>query len=236
MEHIFILNINQLKDGDTFRYYFNEMSRERQNKIMQFKMEADRLRSLGAGIALHAILKQYGINPRETCLEYGTNGKASVAGRPDIHFNLTHSGCYAAGVCGAAPVGIDIEEIGLMKVKVARRFFHDGEYRYLEQMEDGQQKQEAFFRLWVLKESFMKVTGLGMALPLNAFEIRFQGQDIEVVQELDDIRYYFKEFSLENSRMAVCSAGRPVTGWEPVWIRLDTPGRAAGGNEFLNTP
>ena len=39
MEHIFILNINQLKDGDTFRYYFNEMSRERQNKIMQFKME-----------------------------------------------------------------------------------------------------------------------------------------------------------------------------------------------------
>ena len=86
MEHIFILNINQLKDGDTFRYYFNEMSRERQNKIMQFKMEADRLRSLGAGIALHAILKQYGINPRETCLEYGTNGKASVAGRPDIHF------------------------------------------------------------------------------------------------------------------------------------------------------
>lgn len=146
MEHIFILNINQLKDGDTFRYYFNEMSRERQNKIMQFKMEADRLRSLGAGIALHAILKQYGLNPRETCLEYGTNGKASVAGRPDIHFNLTHSGCYAAGVCGAAPVGIDIEEIGLMKVKVARRFFHDGEYRYLEQMEDGQRKQEAFFR------------------------------------------------------------------------------------------
>ena len=159
-----------------------------------------------------------------------------MAGRPDIHFNLTHSGCYAAGVCGAAPVGIDIEEIGLMKVKVARRFFHEGEYRYLEQMGDGQQKQEAFFRLWVLKESFMKVTGLGMALPLNAFEIRFQGQDIEVVQELDDIRYYFKEFSLENSRMAVCSAGRPVTGWEPVWICLDTPGRAAGGNEFLNTP
>ena len=29
---------------------------------------------------------------------------------------------------------------------------------------------------------------------------------------------------------------RQVTGWEPVWICLDTPGRAAGGNEFLNTP
>ena len=80
MEHIFILNINQLKDEGTFRYYFNEMSRERQDKITQHKMESDRRRSLGAGIALNAILKQYGLNPRETRLEYGTNGKASVAG------------------------------------------------------------------------------------------------------------------------------------------------------------
>ena len=139
MEHIFILNINQLKDEGTFRYYFNEMSRERQDKITQHKMESDRRRSLGAGIALNAILKQYGLNPRETRLEYGTNGKASVAGRPDIHFNLTHSGDYAAGVCGVSPVGIDIEGIGVMKEKVARRFFHEGEYRYLEQIEDGQQ-------------------------------------------------------------------------------------------------
>ncbi len=220
MEHIFILNINQLKDEGTFRYYFNEMSRERQDKITQHKMESDRRRSLGAGIALNAILKQYGLNPRETRLEYGTNGKASVAGRPDIHFNLTHSGDYAAGVCGVSPVGIDIEGIGVMKEKVARRFFHEGEYRYLEQIEDGQQKQEVFFRLWVLKESFMKVTGLGMGLALNAFEIRFQGQEIEVAQDVDDMKYYFKEFSLENSRMAVCSAGRPVKDWEPVWIQL----------------
>ena len=220
MEHIFILNINQLKDGDTFRYYFNEMSRKRQNKIMQFKMEADRLRSLGAGIALHAILKQYGLNPRETCLEYGTNGKASVAGRPDIHFNLTHSGDFAAGVCGVGPVGIDVETVGVMKEKTARRFFHEGEYRYLEKIEDEESRREAFFRLWVLKESFMKVTGLGMRLPLNAFEIRLDGREIEVDQTVDDRHYYFKEFALENSRMAVCSADLSPASWEPAWIPL----------------
>ena len=143
-----------------------------------------------------------------------------MTGRPDIHFNLTHSGDFAAGVCGVGPVGIDVETVGVMKEKTARRFFHGGEYRYLEKIEDEESRREAFFRLWVLKESFMKVTGLGMRLPLNAFEIRLDGREIEVDQTVDDRHYYFKEFALENSRMAVCSADLSPTSWEPAWIPL----------------
>lgn len=220
MEHIFIININRLRDQTVYRKYFVEMTEERQKKINLQKMETDKLRSLGAGIVLSAILKQYGLNPREARLEYSLNGKASVAGRPDVHFNLTHSGDFAAGVWGSGPVGIDIEKIGRVRERVARRFFHEGEYRYMEEMEEGQQRQEAFFRLWVLKESFMKATGLGMKLPLNSFEIRFIGQDIEVDQQVDGGRYYFKEFAVENCRMAVCTGDRSVTGWEPSWISL----------------
>lgn len=222
MEHIFILDISQLRDEAMFHQQFRRMSLERQQKIMRHKQENDRLRSLGAGIVLDAILSQYGLNSASVKLEYGANGKASVAGRPDIHFNLTHSGNYAAGVCGVSPVGIDVETIGTMNERTAKRFFHDGEYQYLESAEEPREKCERFFRLWVLKECFMKVTGLGMRLPLNAFEIRIQEQNIEVVQNVDDKQYYFKEFVLEGSRMAVCSADRPAAVWEPVWIKLDS--------------
>lgn len=217
MEHIFIINVNRLRDESVYRRYFGAMSEERQKKINLQKMESDKLRSLGAGIVLGAILGQYGLNPGETRLKYGLNGKASVAGRPDIHFNLTHSGDFAAGVCGSGPVGIDIEKIGTVGEKVARRFFHEGEYSYLNALE-GRQRQEAFFRLWVLKESFMKATGLGMGLPMDSFEIRMGAPDIEVVQSVDGSRYYFKEFKVENSPMAVCSPDKSVAGWEPVWI------------------
>ena len=220
MEHIFIVNINGLRDGSIYQTWFDQMSKERRNKIVSHKMEGDRLRSLGAGIVLGAILKQYGLDPVKTQLEYGDNGKASVTGRPDIHFNLTHSGDFAAGVCGVGPVGIDVETVGVMKEKTARRFFHEGEYRYLEKIEDEESRREAVFRLWVLKESFMKVTGLGMRLPLNAFEIRLDGREIEVDQTVDDRHYYFKEFALENSRMAVCSADLSPASWEPAWIPL----------------
>lgn len=223
MEHIYILDLNQLNNESVYKAYFNQMPEERRKKVTAHHMQADRLRSLGAGIVLNNILKQYGLDPGETRLEYGADGKASVAGRPDIHFNLTHSGNFAAGVCGGSPVGIDVEEIRAMEERIARRFFHKGEYRYLEAIEDEQQKQEAFFRLWVLKESFMKVTGLGMRLPLDAFEIQVHEQHIEVAQTVDDRRYYFKEFVLENSRMAVCSADCTAASWEPVWISLSEP-------------
>lgn len=220
MEHIYILNITPLKDEAIYWDYYNQMPEERRKKVADYKMQADRLRSLGAGIVLNAILKQYGLDPRETWLEYGPNGKASIAGRPDIHFNLTHSGAFAAGAWGDSPVGIDIEEIRGMKERTFRRFFHEGEYKYMEGVEEEEERREAFFRLWVLKESFMKATGLGMRLPLNAFEIRFKGQGIEVIQDVDDMQYYFKEFTFENSRLAVCSGGCPVAGWELAWITL----------------
>lgn len=222
MEHIFILDTSQLKDEDLFRRQFRHMPLERQQKITRHKQENDRLRSLGAGIVLHVILRQYGLDSASVKFEYGANGKACVAGRPDIHFNLTHSGNYAAGICGVSPVGIDVETIGKMNERTAKRFFHDREYQYLETAEDPQEKCQRFFRLWVLKESFMKVTGLGMKLPLNAFEIRIQGENIEVVQNVDEKQYYFKEFVLEGSRMAVCGADRPVAAWDPVWIKLDS--------------
>lgn len=220
MEHIFIFDVNQLRNQDLFQAHFKCMPKERQEVVMKYKQEDDRLRSLGAGVVLASILKQYKIDFAQAVLEYGPNGKASVAGRPDIHFNLTHSGNYAAGICGVSPVGIDVEMLGALNERTAKRFFHDGEYRYLMEAEDEEERRLRFFRLWVLKESFMKATGLGMKLPLDDFEISISGQDIRVIQKVDGRQYYFKEFALENSRMAVCSADRPVAVWEPAWINL----------------
>lgn len=220
MEHIFLLDINRLRDKSVYDAYFEQMSPERQKKITEHKMEEDRLRSLGAGIVLDAILKQYGLCQKEVTLEYVVNGKAVVRGRPEIHFNLSHSGNFAAGACGPCPVGIDIEKERRMNMKTARRFFCESEYSYLESQKDEAAQKNVFFRFWVLKESFMKVTGLGMRLALNEFEIRLKENAAEVIHSVDDRSYYFKEFTVEDSHMAVCSPDPGITDWEPVWLDL----------------
>ena len=42
------------------------------------------------------------------------------------------------------------------------------EWEWLQQSE---QKELDFLRLWTLKESYMKMTGKGMSLPLDSFEV-----------------------------------------------------------------
>lgn len=220
MEHIFLLDINRLRDKSVYDAYFEQMSPERQKKITEHKMKEDRLRSLGAGIVLDAILKQHGLCQKDVTLEYVANGKAVVQGRPEIHFNLSHSGHFAAGACGSCPVGIDIETARRLDMNIARRFFHKNEYACLEAAADEDAQREMFFRFWVLKESFMKVTGLGMKLALNEFEIRLMDNGVQVLHCVDGLQYYFKEFAVEDSHMAVCSPDSSIIGWSPVCVRL----------------
>lgn len=59
-------------------------------------------------------------------------------------------------------IGIDIENIqdapGLLGI--AERFFHPEEWKYLQSLSPGMQVQ-VFFRLWTLKEAFLKAIGTG---------------------------------------------------------------------------
>ena len=66
-------------------------------------------------------------------------------------------------------VGVDVEitdpEIDL---NIARNYFYNSEY---ENIMKSDNPSEEFFKYWVLKESYMKYTGLGFNLSLDSFEI-----------------------------------------------------------------
>lgn len=212
-EHILVLDTKQLKDPQLFQACLGKVSPERREQVERYAHENGKLQSLGAGLVLNQILEHFGLNPRETVLEYGDNNKPRIPNLPQAHFNLTHSGSFAAGAWGRVPVGIDIEQVGTMREGVARRFFHKGELLWLESLPSEEERRQGFFRLWVLKESFMKVTGLGMRLPLNAFEIHIQENSVRVSHQVDDKSYYFLEFELEGCRGAVCTEDQLVGNW-----------------------
>lgn len=96
-----------------------------------------------------------------------------------IPFNLSHTGRYViasvmfCGECGMrsdAVIGCDIEQVKHYNPRIARRFFTQAEYRQLEDA-DARQQAELFCRYWTRKESVLKMTGLGMSLPMDLFEI-----------------------------------------------------------------
>lgn len=103
-------------------------------------------------------------------------GKPYLAGIP---FNLSHAGSYVILSILAQQeksdkayisIGCDIEPIKAYHPQIARRFFTRNEYLKLEQA-DSSTQAELFCQYWTRKESVLKMTGLGIAMPMDLFDI-----------------------------------------------------------------
>lgn len=136
---------------------------ERREKVIRYRMPDDRKRSLGAGIILRRILQENGLT--ENDLRYSENEKPVA---DSVFFNVSHAGDYVVGVSSDCQVGCDIEKIRKAPMEIAQRHFLVTESAYIQAAPD---RDKAFFTLWTLKESYMKMTGMGMSLPLDSFEI-----------------------------------------------------------------
>ena len=103
----FYANMKMLEQKDVFRHFFCSLSKERQQKIEAIKAEGGRCSSLGAWALMDYGLQQlYGLREREITITYGAHGKPYVKNRPDIHFNLSHSGDYVLAVFARGTVAL----------------------------------------------------------------------------------------------------------------------------------
>ncbi len=109
--------------------------------------------------------------PDELRFDYGTAGKPlleGIVGAP--HFNLSHSGNFAALAIADRPVGIDIELVRSITDDIAGRFFSPAEVHALRKLPSSEQ-EAAFFRCWTRKEAFVKALGTGLNYPLSSFDV-----------------------------------------------------------------
>ena len=65
------------------------------------------------------------------------------------------------------PVGVDIQQCRSFKPNIADRFFHPDEVQYLSSLSPAE-RENAFYTLWALKESYVKADGRGLRLPRDA--------------------------------------------------------------------
>jgi 4'-phosphopantetheinyl transferase len=94
--------------------------------------------------------------------------------RADVFFSASHSGDMALIAIGMAgsPFGIDVEQIRPFDDadQIVARFFspvEQQEYRTL----DPADRQDAFWRVWTVKEAFIKALGVGLSFPLDHFDV-----------------------------------------------------------------
>ena len=198
MVHVYIANVRDLPDPKEYPGIMGELSEERKKKILRYRRDADRKQSLGAGLLLYHVLKEHGFDAGK--MSYGPHGKPEING---IYFNLSHSYDYVVCAVSHRPVGCDIEKTEKIRENIAEHFFTENEVRYLNIFEEKARLDE-FYRMWTLKESYMKMTGEGMSLPLKAFDIQI-GESIQIYREGKRCDCFIKEYEIAGYKVSVCA-------------------------------
>lgn len=193
---LYRININDLDDPQQNKGLLESVGVERRKKILRYYMSEDRKRSLGAGIIIEQILKENGLS--EDHLKYSENGKPVA---DNLFFNVSHAGDYVVGVSSDCDVGCDIEKNIDAPIEIAEHYFNQSEIEYIKSESD---KNKAFFTLWTLKESYMKMTGMGMSLPLDSFEI-IKTEKGFILGRSQEKHGFFKTIEFDDHIFSICS-------------------------------
>ena len=148
-------------------------------------------------------LRPYNIAYREDMLVRGEHGKPALREYPDIRFNLSHADGIAACIVSEHECGIDCERVREYRPNVARRVFTPEELAVFESAPESE-RDLLFFRLWTLKEAFVKAVGRGLSYPMNTVGFCFADGCISCTEQ----GWRFRQYVLRGGKfvVSVCEA------------------------------
>ena len=165
MVKIYVADISNLPDPMSNLELLHKLPLDRQQRIHNLKQEKSRKQSMGVGLLLQKVLALY--HMQDSQVYVGEHGKPMVEG---LEFSLSHSGNLVACVVSEKSVGCDVEELRKAPKGVAERYFSESEQAYLSCF-SGEEYDKVFFKLWTMKESYVKMTGEGLGVAQGEYEV-----------------------------------------------------------------
>ena len=202
-----------------FERCLDRLELRRKEKVLRTRDKISQVRSLATGEIFNRAVSRHllsagirtadntneNIGSKEQVFETELypGGKPYLKDYPEIYFNLSHSGDYVCCAVGDEPVGVDIQKVVPVKAGLAERFFTENEIRQLKEL-SKEKREQLFFRMWSIKESYIKFTGRGMKQGIDTFEIDWRKGCIRD-KENSEIKAYFDEYPyIEGYSLAVC--------------------------------
>ena len=150
--------------------------------------------SLLAKQQLLSIIKEKGLS-FPTTIAVKEKGKPYFLYNENLHFSISHTKSHIAIALHNKPIGIDIENTRKCNLSLAKRFFHSEEYNYLSSLPKEEQ-DEAFTKIWTLKEAFVKCTGEGIAGGFNKFSVIVDSSTID--------KKYKTQYQVKDYHLSLC--------------------------------
>ena len=194
---LYCLNVSKLNVTEMKNY----ISTERLNKTNKLLRHEDKQLSIGSELLLNHLLAMKGIKN----LRYlqNINGKPYLSNNNSVKFNISHSHKIVAVLIDKYSVGVNIEYITPnIDLDIAKTYFTTDEYEYIL---NNKNPNLTFFKIWVLKESYLKMINQGFKVQLDDFSVINSKGQIELNQEgvyTEDIK--FSLFTDDEYFLATC--------------------------------
>ncbi|MCO6556744.1 MAG: 4'-phosphopantetheinyl transferase superfamily protein [Gilliamella sp.] len=152
------------------------------------------------------LLKQYCDISMLPVIKVGDNGRPSFLEPHLPDFNISHSQDWVAvAISLVGKVGLDIEVARPRKnyLKVAKNFFADDEYQWMTKQDDT---LRAFWQLWTLKESALKLYAKGV------WQIKSVNVDLkqQMIMAPFAQEFYYQYRQVDNVHLSV-NSNQPIS-------------------------
>ena len=136
------------------------------------RVRTKHMSEMGGRLLEYAVSRLYRIGTDELSRSKGEHGKPYFCVHPEVRFNISHTGNLVMCAVSDFEIGIDVQEKEQINTdRIAKKIMSPGEYeKYLA----GSERRDFFYRVWVMKESYVKWTGDGITrelrcLPMNGW-------------------------------------------------------------------
>ena len=171
---------------------------EKKYKIKKFINRKDKIRTLIGEILIRTIVvEKLDIRNKNIRFEKNQFGKPYLKDYLKFNFNISHSGDFVLCAIDKKPIEIDIEEVKYIEYEeIAKSFFTISEFDYIVK-NDWDTSLNKFYKIWTLKESYIKCCGQGLTIPLKSFSIDIDKyENIKVIIQNEHNNYIFKRFDI----------------------------------------
>ena len=166
-----MLEINRDLNSPEYQDLLKTVFSDKRERIIRFKRFEDAQRCLLGDVLLRKAIMDH-IDLPVSLIKFAVNeyGKPFLENVPNFHFNLSHAGKYVACAVGDTSVGIDVEILDPINLKIAERYFCGSETEYI-LSKPNEDQTKAFYEIWTKKEAYIKYKGKGLSISLNTFNV-----------------------------------------------------------------
>lgn len=154
---VFAVNISARLNSPIYDW-LKFFSIERQKKILSYRFNADRNRTVLAELLVRNVIAEnfsYPFEKIQVCRD--VTGKPHIANLP-VEISLSHAGNWIVCSIGTNLSGVDVEFDSTDALEIAQNFFLPSEYKKIISLPKNLRGQQ-FLIYWTLKESYFKLTG-----------------------------------------------------------------------------